>query len=75
MSPEGRGGLTGHERTTSDGMYEQVMRPATSEYFEDIWRGCDTALLGRWLCSVEKGVVSATLPEQAGTFWCSTARR
>ncbi len=56
-------------------MYEQVMRPATSEYFEDIWRGCDTALLGRWLCSVEKGVVSATLPEQAGTFWCSTARR
>ena len=49
-------------------MYEQVMRPATSEYFEDIWRGCDTALLGRWLCSVEKGVVSATLPEQEATW-------
>lgn len=68
----------------------------TTEYFEGIWRGCDTALLGRnsylgfhavwpgitadpatgprtrdlgrWLCSVEKGVVSATLPEQEATW-------
>lgn len=77
-------------------LYEHVMRPATTEYFEGIWRGCDTALLGRnnylgfhavwpgitadpatdprtrdlgrWLCSVEKGVVSATLPEQEATW-------
>lgn len=28
-------------------LYEHVMRPATGEYFEGIWRGCDTALLGR----------------------------
>jgi hypothetical protein len=61
---------------------------------EGIWRGCDTALLGRnnylgfhavwpgitadpatgprtrdlgrWLCSVKKGVVSATLPGAGG---------
>jgi dihydrofolate reductase len=67
------------------------MRPAAGEYFEGIWRGCSTALmgrknylgwhavwpgitqdpateprirdLGRWLSSVEKGVVSTTLPE------------
>ena len=28
-------------------LYEHVMRPATSEYFEGIWRGCSTALMGR----------------------------
>jgi dihydrofolate reductase len=72
------------------------MRPATTEYFEGIWRGCSTALLGRnnylgfravwpgitedpatgprtrdlgrWLGSVEKGVVSTTLPEQEATW-------
>ena len=51
--------------------------------FHAVWPGITadpaagprTRDLGRWLCSVEKGVVSATLPEQAGTFWCSTARR
>jgi dihydrofolate reductase len=77
-------------------LYEHAMRPATGEYFEGIWRGCSTALmgrnnyvgfhsvwpgitedpttdprtrdLGRWLCSVEKGVVSTTLPESAATW-------
>lgn len=77
-------------------LYEHVMRPATAEYFEGIWRGCSTALmgrnnyvgfhsvwpgitedpatdprtrdLGRWLCSVEKGVVSTTLPESGATW-------
>lgn len=77
-------------------LYEHVMRPATGEYFEGIWRGCSTALmgrnndvgfhsvwpgitqdpataprtrdLGRWLCSVEKGVVSTTLPESEATW-------
>lgn len=77
-------------------LYEHVMRPATAEYFEGIWRGCSSALLGRnnylgfhsvwpgitadpatdprtrdlgrWLCSVEKGVVSTTLPEQDATW-------
>ena len=77
-------------------LYEHVMRPGTGEYFEGIWRGCDTALLGRnnylgfhavwpgitadpatdprtrdlgrWLCSVGKGVVSVTLPEQEATW-------
>lgn len=77
-------------------LYEHVMRPATGEYFEGIWRGCSTALmgrnnyvgfhavwpgitedpatdprtrdLGRWLCSVEKGVVSTTLPEPEATW-------
>lgn len=77
-------------------LYEHVMRPATGEFFEGIWRGCSTALLGRnnytgfhyvwpgitedpatdprtrdlgrWLCSVEKGVVSTTLPEQEATW-------
>jgi dihydrofolate reductase len=77
-------------------LYEHAMRPATAEYFEGIWRGCSTALmgrnnylgfhsvwpgitedpatdprtrdLGRWLCSVEKGVVSATLPESEATW-------
>ena len=77
-------------------LYEHVMRPASGEYFEGIWRGCDTALLGRnnylgfhavwpgitadpatdprtrdlgrWLCSVEKGVVSTTLPEKEATW-------
>jgi dihydrofolate reductase len=72
-------------------LYEHAMRPDTGEYFEGIWRGCSTALLGRnnylgfysvwpgitedpatdprtrdlgrWLCSVEKGVVSTTLNE------------
>lgn len=65
------------------------MRPATGEYFEGIWRGCDNYLgfhavwpgitadpatdprtrdLGRWLCSVEKGVVSTTLPEPEATW-------
>ena len=80
-------------------IYEHVMRPATGEYFEGIWRGCSTALLGRrnylgfhavwpgitadpasdprtrdlgrWLCSVEKGVVSTTLREAEAT-WDST---
>jgi dihydrofolate reductase len=80
-------------------LYEHAMRPATAEYFEGIWRGCSTALmgrnnyvgfhsvwpgitadpatdprtrdLGRWLCSVEKGVVSMTLQEQEAT-WEST---
>jgi dihydrofolate reductase len=77
-------------------LYEHAMRPATGEYFEGIWRGCSTALmgrnnyigfhgvwpgitadpatdprtrdLGRWLCSVEKGVVSTTLPESQATW-------
>jgi dihydrofolate reductase len=77
-------------------LYEHAMRPATGEYFEGIWRGCSTALmgrnnyvgfhgvwpgitedpatdprtrdLGRWLCSVEKGVVSTTLPEAQATW-------
>ncbi|MGD0068669.1 MAG: dihydrofolate reductase family protein [Streptosporangiaceae bacterium] len=77
-------------------LYEHVMQPATGEYFEGIWRGCSTALmgrsnylgfhtvwpgitedpatnprtrdLGRWLCSVEKGVVSTTLPEPEATW-------
>jgi dihydrofolate reductase len=77
-------------------IYEHVMRPATGEYFEGIWRGCSSALLGRrnylgfhsvwpgitedpatdvrtrdlgrWLCSVEKGVVSTTLPESEATW-------
>lgn len=77
-------------------LYEHVMRPATAEYFEGIWRGCSTALLGRsnylgfhavwpgitadqqtpartrdvgrWLCSVEKGVVSTTLPGAEATW-------
>jgi hypothetical protein len=26
-------------------LYEHVMRPATNEYFEGIWRGCDTAFI------------------------------
>jgi dihydrofolate reductase len=77
-------------------LYEHAMRPATGEYFEGIWRGCSTALmgrnnyvgfhgvwpgitedpatdprtrdLGRWLCSVEKGVVSTTLQESQATW-------
>lgn len=77
-------------------LYEHVMRPATAEYFEGVWRGCSSALLGRnnylgfhsvwpgitadpatdprtrdlgrWLCSVDKGVVSTTLPEQDATW-------
>ena len=77
-------------------LYEHVGRPATGEYFEGIWRGCSTALmgrnnylgfhsvwpgitqdpatdprtrdLGRWLCSVEKGVVSTTLPQSEATW-------
>jgi dihydrofolate reductase len=77
-------------------LYEHAMRPATGEYFEGIWRGCSTALmgrnnyvgfhsvwpgitqdpatdprtrdLGRWLCAVEKGVVSTTLPEPEATW-------
>jgi dihydrofolate reductase len=77
-------------------LYEHAMRPATGEYFEGIWRGSSTALmgrnnyvgfhsvwpgitadpatdprtrdLGRWLCSVEKGVVSTTLPESQATW-------
>jgi dihydrofolate reductase len=28
-------------------LYEHAMRPATGEFFEGIWRGCSTALLGR----------------------------
>jgi len=28
------------------GLYEHVVRPATGEWFEGIWRGCDTALPG-----------------------------
>ena len=28
-------------------LHEHALRPATGEYFEGIWRGCDTALLGR----------------------------
>jgi dihydrofolate reductase len=77
-------------------LYEHVMRPASGEFFEGIWRGCSTALmgrnnylgfhsvwpgitedpatdprtrdLGRWLCSVEKGVVSTTLLESEATW-------
>ena len=77
-------------------LYEHVMHPAAEEYFEGIWRGCSTALLGRsnylgfhavwpgitedpatdprtcdlgrWLCSVEKGVVSTTLPESEAAW-------
>lgn len=77
-------------------LYEHVMQPATAEYFEGIWRGCSTAMLGRnnyigfhavwpgivgdpltdprtrdlgrWLCAVEKCVVSTTLPEQEATW-------
>ena len=77
-------------------LYEHAMQPATGEYFEGIWRGCSTALmgrtnyvgfysvwpgitadpatdprtrdLGRWLCSVEKCVVSTTLPESEATW-------
>jgi dihydrofolate reductase len=84
-------------------LYEHVMRPATEEYFEGIWRGCSTALLGRnnyqgfhavwpgitadpatdprtrdlgrWLCSVEKGVVSTTLPESEATWESSRVFR
>ena len=77
-------------------LHEHALRPATGEYFEGIWRGCDTALLGRtnyvgfhsvwpgitedpdtdprtrdlgrWLGSVEKAVVSTTLPESEATW-------
>ncbi len=77
-------------------LYEHVSRPETGEYFEGIWRGCSTAMLGRnnylgfhavwpgitedpatddrtrdlgrWLCSVEKAVVSTTLPESEATW-------
>jgi len=77
-------------------LHEHALLPATGEYFEGIWRGCSTALmgrinhvgfhgvwpgitddpatdprsrdLGRWLCSVEKGVVSTTLPESEATW-------
>jgi dihydrofolate reductase len=77
-------------------LHKHTMLPATEEYFEGIWRGCNTALmgrtnyvgfhgvwpgitadpatdprtrdLGRWLCSVEKGVVSKTLPESEATW-------
>jgi dihydrofolate reductase len=28
-------------------LYEHAMRPDTGEYFEGVWRGCSTALLGR----------------------------
>jgi dihydrofolate reductase len=77
-------------------LYEHATRPASGEYFEGIWRGCSTALLGRnnyagfhavwpgitedpatdprvrdlgrWLCSVEKGVVSTTLPEPEASW-------
>ena len=75
---------------------EHAMRPATGEYFEGLWRGCTTALVGRnnylgfhsvwpgitedpatdertrdlgkWLCSVEKAVVSTTLAEEDATW-------
>lgn len=77
-------------------LYDHVMLPEAAEYFEGIWRGCSTAMLGRnnyvgfhsvwpgitedpatdprtrdlgtWLCSVEKCVVSTTLPEQEATW-------
>lgn len=79
-----------------DWLYEHVMQPATAEYFEGIWRGCSTVMLGRnnyagfqgvwpgiaadpatdprtrdlgrWLCSVEKCVVSTTLTEADATW-------
>ncbi len=77
-------------------LHEHALKPATGEYFEGIWRGCTTALmgrnnyvgfhsvwpgitedpatdprtrdLGRWLCSVEKGVVSTSLSESEATW-------
>lgn len=77
-------------------LHQHVMQPATGEYFEGIWRGCSTVLmgrnnyvgfhavwpgitedpatdprmrdLGRWMCSVEKGVVSTTLSESKATW-------
>lgn len=77
-------------------LHQHVMQPATGEYFEGIWRGCSTVLmgrnnyvgfhavwpgitedpatdprmrdLGRWMCSVEKGVVSTTLSESEATW-------
>ena len=77
-------------------LHEHALRPETGEYFEGIWRGCTSALMGRtnyegfhsvwpgiredpatdprtrdlatWLCSVEKGVVSTTLPEAEATW-------
>ncbi len=77
-------------------LHERAVRPANLEFFEGIWRGCDTALMGRnnyvgfhsvwpgitedpateprtreigrWLNSVEKAVVSTTLPESEATW-------
>ena len=77
-------------------LHQHALRPATGEYFEGIWRGCSTAMMGRtnylgfhavwpgitadpattprardlggWLGSVEKAVVSTTLPESEATW-------
>ena len=77
-------------------LHERAMLPATLEYFEGVWRGCSSTLMGRtnyvgfhsvwpgitedpatdphmrdlgqWLCTVEKGVVSTTLPESEATW-------
>jgi dihydrofolate reductase len=42
------GYTSGPEGTSGDSwLYEHAAQPATSEYFEGIWRGADTIVLGR----------------------------
>ena len=42
------GYTSGPDGPEGDGwLYEHAGRPATAEYFEGIWRGADTIVLGR----------------------------